>query len=151
MAAVRGLSKWVMGIGARPRTTWRRGRPSGIPYGKVGVPYPGLCIPQASLNMAEAIRLPTYDGFGRLARTYRGRTAVGVDGVHTRLFGLILRMLFEVLMVLWKALLLIGHTPFAIAAIIMALIPKDTGGERPVAVLASTVRLITRYTMAEED
>ena len=48
-------------------------------------------------------------------------------------------------MVIWRAMLLRGHTPAAIASIVMALIPKEEGGERPVAVLASTVRMFTRW------
>eukprot|EP00973_Karenia_brevis_P004396 602289-Karenia_brevis.AAC.1 len=45
---------------------------------------------------------------------------------------------------LWKAILLRGRPPQLIAIIIFALIPKNVG-DRPVAIFASFLRLLTRW------
>ena len=47
------------------------------PIWKVDDAYPKLEIPSASLDMVAAIPMPSYEQFGRLARSYRASTAVG--------------------------------------------------------------------------
>ncbi len=87
---------------------------------------------------------PTPAAQRKAAATFKERTGIGVDGVAPRHYGWLSDTLLARLGELMAALMTAGIWPRQVSAAILHLIPKATGGRRPIGVLASFVRLWER-------
>ena len=77
----------------------------------------------------------------RNAQRFSGRTAVSVDGFAMRHFALLSDPALEVLAVLLEAVEKAGHLPRQVELVMIALLPKASGGWRPIGLFPGIYRL----------
>ena len=78
------------------------------------------------------------------AKTYRERTGLGVESFHPRWFGWLSDALLDALAALLMALEAKGYWPEQVRTILVAQIPKASGGRRPIGLLPGLVRIWER-------
>jgi hypothetical protein len=88
---------------------------------------------------------PPVVGIKQLARTYRWNTSVGVDHWPPRMIGLIDDWLLQVLCHLIRLLVITARTPRHFHQLLVHLIPKTDGGDRPIGVYPTIIRIISRW------
>ena len=91
--------------------------------------------------------LPTADELRGLLRSYRWRTAVGADHWQPRSLELLPDSALLSLMELCRFMLLSGCIPRQFALLLVVLIPKPEGGERPIGIFPSVLRIVDRRFM----
>ena len=89
--------------------------------------------------------MPSVEQFRVLVRSYRWNTAVGADHWQPRVLGLLPDYLIQSLLDLAKFMLLSGRMPHQIALLIVVLIPKSEGGQRPIGIFPTVLRLVDRW------
>ena len=114
------------------------------PLWKTDDPMPVVELPTVSPEQVMALQWPTPEQFRKLVGTYADRTAVGVDFLHPKHYGMLCDEAILALVAIWRTMLLLGHVPLALQLILVALIPKEVG-DRPIAIFASCIRLLTRW------
>ena len=108
------------------------------------IPLPVLHTPLE----VPAYLVPSVQGIRGAAMSLPSRTSVGVDAVHPRSFAQLPDAALEALRTLWKGMLSVSAVPLSARGLMVALIPKpnatDPGYRRPIGVLASIVRVLTK-------
>ena len=79
-----------------------------------------------------------------VSNSFRALTAVGSDSIHPRQLAWLSDAVLAALIGLWTAMLRTGLTPGHAAITLIILLPKVGGGDRPVAILATVVRALSR-------
>ena len=95
----------------------------------------------ADLVGEEALARPTAAELRRCATKFKEYTAIGWDSLAPRWIGWLSNELLEVIIDFIEKLEVEGCWPGCISKIIVHLIPKASGGRRPIGVLATFVRL----------
>ena len=101
----------------------------------------------------QEVPLPDYDQFLALPLRFSTSTTVGVCGIHPRHASFASRRAYAVLMKIWTAILRFGFFPTQIESLLVSLIPKCIGGDRPVGLFPTLIRWLTkwvRYTVGEK-
>ena len=91
------------------------------------------------------IVFPDYCQFQKLALTFPEKTAVRICGFHPRHFGLASYSAYLAVCRLWRAFLELALFPRQLSLLLIALLPKITGGDRPVGLFPSPIRLLGRW------
>ena len=86
--------------------------------------------------------LPDPEEFRGLIRSYRWSTAIGADHWAPRSLGMLTDHLIQVLMELCAAMILNGAVPSQFSLLLVVLIPKTEGGERPIGIFPTISRLL---------
>ena len=116
--------------------------------------WEALWCPQDLINSHAAlpaqlralpVPLPTADELRGLLRSYRWRTAVGADHWQPRSLELLPDSALSSLMELCRFMLLTGCIPKQFALLLVVLIPKPEGGERPIGIFPSVLRIVDRW------
>ncbi len=100
------------------------------------------------LREEDFLPKPTVHDLRRGANGFKENTGVGLDFVPPRLYGWLSDQLLENIATLMYLAERSGGWPQALAVLLMHLIPKATGGHRPIALLASILRLWENDTCA---
>ena len=166
----RQFDRWLKGLTAGDGSVyrWLRGQQpqTVVPCNGRGVP---LCYAEAldlragqftdvwksdgldpdSIQWPEPLRhvdsLPSPDELRDTAVTFPCSTAYGVDAVHPRQLALLSDALLWKLLAIWLAMLRSGHVPRCVAFVVISLLPKPAGGDRPVGLFASVVRVVDPF------
>ena len=101
--------------------------------------------PHFSEEDLAMITLPTYVQFMLLCRTFKITTGIGCCGFHPRHYGLITEELYASLLLIWLAMLRMGAAPEIIELLIVLLLPKATGGDRPIGLFPTCIRVLNRW------
>ena len=98
------------------------------------------------LGLADHEQLPPIAGeqLREAADTYKEHTGRGCDAFHPKWFAWLSDELLAAFALLLMSLEKLGVWPSQISAILIALIPKNSGGTRPIGLLAALVRLWER-------
>ena len=78
------------------------------------------------------------------AATFKVRTAIGSDDLHPRHLAVLGDETLEVLISLWKAMVCTARVPECISLTLVALLPKQGGGDRPVGIMPTICRVLHR-------
>ena len=89
--------------------------------------------------------MPAVEDVRQCAATFKGDTALGVDSLSPRHIGLLSDMAIQALIRLWMTVVDSGCIPKQLAALIVVMLPKPVGGERPIALFPGALRLLTRW------
>ena len=88
----------------------------------------------------------TVEQFRSLCASFSpSRLGVGCCGFHPRQFRLLSDAAIAAIIALWGAMLRVGAVPKAIRLLNILLIAKAVGGVRPIALIASVVRILNRW------
>eukprot|EP00973_Karenia_brevis_P065411 9087535-Karenia_brevis.AAC.1 len=79
-----------------------------------------------------------------VALGYKTKTALGTDWVHPRHYGMLSDDTLWAMLVLCRVMLMLGFIPAALAYLLIALIPKASGGERPIGIFPSFLRIMSK-------
>lgn len=79
-----------------------------------------------------------------LSKTYKANTAIGSDWLHPRHFALLSDASLEAFLVMARVLLILGRLPELLQLLLVALIPKPTGGDRPIGIFPTCIRIISK-------
>ena len=101
--------------------------------------------PTFSQEMLDRIQMPSYPQFLRLCNSFPAKTATGICGLSPRHFAFISKQAFDALLLLWLGFLRLGVIPGSINVLIVRLLPKAAGGERPIGLFPSATRLLARW------
>ena len=82
--------------------------------------------------------------FRDAARTYKEFTGMGCDAFRPRWFAWLSSELLEAFALLLKSMERVGAWPTQLSAIVIAFVPKSSGGTLPIGLLAVLVRLWER-------
>jgi len=93
----------------------------------------------------DEIAMPTRHQYSRLCLSFPLRTGIGCCGYHPRHFDMTEETGYLTMIFVWKAILRLGLLPSQIRLLIMLLIPKDVGGDRPIGLFPSPIRLLSRW------
>ena len=104
--------------------------------GSCGAPWRG-----EDLTGEEALARPTVEELRRVAASFKKGTAQGWDSLAPRAIGWLSTELLEVIIDFFATLERVGTWPAGISKTIVHLIPKASGGRRPIGVLATFVRV----------
>ena len=108
-------------------------------------PVPGELLWWASLdsqaNKAEALGCVEPDAIRTASKRFRETTATSIDGLHVRHFSLLCDTGLRVLSVLFLAMEASGKIPAQVRALLVILLPKPTGGTRPIDLFPAVMRL----------
>ena len=88
---------------------------------------------------------PDYAQFQELSRTFSEKTAVGICGYRPRHFSLASYPAYLAVCKLWRAILELAMFPRQLSLSLIALLPKSAGGDRPISLLPSPIRLLGRW------
>ena len=91
-------------------------------------------------NDANEVLLPSYDEFVRMAPEYPLKTSVGVCGIHPRHAAMASRPAHAAICKIWRGILKLAVLPTQLAMLLIALIPKPAGGDRPVGLFPTVLR-----------
>ena len=83
----------------------------------------------------------TVEQFRKTARSFKRHTGVGVDWVSPHQFDWLSDDLIEALIKLWKKIEQKCRWPSQLTTALIHLIPKESGGRRPIAIIASLIRI----------
>ena len=89
--------------------------------------------------------LPSPEEFRGLIRSYRWSTAIGSDHWAPRTMGLLTDQLVKDLLDLCGVMVLHGIVPSQFSLLLVVLIPKMEGGERPIGIFPTILRLLDRW------
>ena len=89
--------------------------------------------------------LPSPDEFKECAKTFSVATAFGTEGLHPRQLALLSDRLVWQLVAIWRVMLRLGQVPDVLAFLIIRLIPKPVGGDRPIGLFVAVARVMHRY------
>ena len=94
----------------------------------------------------DELVMPDYDQFIVLARSFSpSRRGVGCCFFHPRHFAFLSKGGYEALVAIWRAMFWLGTPPHLLKMLIFVLIPKPAGGDRPIGLLPSLVRVLNRW------
>ena len=99
--------------------------------------------PSGPINR-EACELAEPHAIAAAALSFPAASGLAADGFHPRQFAMLSRDGLCTISLLFLAMESVGHLPEQIITIIFVLLPKLTGGVRPIALFASLYRLWTR-------
>jgi len=88
----------------------------------------------------------------KVTSTYKANTSVGTDFMHPRHFGFLSDHNIGAFIWVAKVMVTFGYTLDSICVLLISLIPKREGGERPIGIFPSFVRIISRiirYSMGD--
>ena len=105
---------------------------------KAGAPWRGA---QSHKEGWGRLRKITIAQFRRVARSFKSNTGVGIDGVSPHQFAWLSDDLVHCTLQLFEEIELECSWPEQIATAMIHLIPKEAGGRRPIAIIASLVRI----------
>ena len=92
----------------------------------------------------ENLKTPTVDQCRFFAAKYKANTAIGVDGIPPRLLALLSDGTIESFIHLACASVKHGLTPSQVRLLLVSLIPKKDGGDRPIGIFATFVNWISK-------
>ena len=96
---------------------------------------------EADLSGLEPLARPSAADLRRSARAFRANTALGCDSFVPRWFAWLSDELLESFIDFLTSIEALGCWPNDVATAIIHLIPKASGGSRPIGVLATVTRL----------
>ena len=113
-------------------------------WGELWLEKPACCFAtHPLLDCPLALPGLTPSQLRAVAKSFPHKTDVR-DGLHPRHFALFSDKLLEALALLFRYMEATGMCPLAVSSVIIALIPKPTGGVRPIGLLRSFVRIWER-------
>jgi len=101
--------------------------------------------PAFSQEELDMLVLPTYAQFIMLCMTFKSTTGIGCCGFHPRHFAFLSEEAYAILALIWLAMLRLGLTPQQIDLLIILLIPKEAGGDRPIGLFPTAIRVLNRW------
>ena len=104
---------------------------------------PSLSWPALPAELADEL-LPDLDDIRISAAKFPSRTALGADSTHPKHLGIVCDQGLMCLRQIWRLMLLNGTVPMQCAALLVVLLPKPTGGTRPIGLFPGVVRLFTK-------
>jgi len=93
----------------------------------------------------DPLRIPEVHEIRKCSRSFRIGTSHGSDVLHPRHFDLLSDSLIQAFIKLWTNILDLGALPDEIATILIKLIPKSSGADRPIGLFTSFVRIYMRW------
>ena len=99
----------------------------------------------------EAFPLVEPTAILKAALTFPAISGAAVDGFHPRQMAMLSEGGLQTIALLFRAMEKIGRLPEQLIFLLFVLIPKQAGGVRPIALMASLYRLWTRLRRAEAD
>eukprot|EP00973_Karenia_brevis_P017929 2463945-Karenia_brevis.AAC.1 len=96
------------------------------------------------VDLPPDIPMPDVDEARSLSRRFSVHTAIGVDWIHPRHLGLLDDGTLDALLALGRLLLCLGLMPDDLDLLLIALIPKRAGGDRPIGIFPSIIRLLSK-------
>ena len=99
----------------------------------------------AILEAKDMIQAPMHDELVLVGSTFSRFTAIGCDDVHPKHVTSMSSRGLACFAVLVHAMLRTGMIPKALELMMIALLPKPTGGTRPIGIFASCLRIIGRW------
>ena len=70
---------------------------------------------------------------------------MGVDAIAPRGIAILGDPALLALLAIWTAMMNLGAVPSQVALLVVVLIPKPTGGERPIGLFPTFTRVLTRW------
>jgi hypothetical protein len=94
---------------------------------------------------AVNLPLPDIDAVRRTAASFAAYTSSGSDHFHPRHLGLLSDGAVLAIIDIWRRMMSSCQVPGGADLLIVALIPKPLGGERPIGIFPSILRVLTRW------
>jgi len=99
----------------------------------------------AEAGSQALLRAPTTEEIRLVCSTFSRFTAIGTDNLHPRHIGNLSDDALQVLIVIMMTAINVGKLPSAIETILVVLLPKDSGGTRPIGIFTTIVRVFMRW------
>ena len=118
------------------------------PWKELWLPDGAEFLPLLQLPLEERALpgpLPDPEEFRGLIRSYRWSTAIGCDHWAPRSLAMLSDQLIKDLVELCAAMILHGVMPTQLSLLLVVLIPKTEGGERPIGIFPTVLRLLDRW------
>ena len=109
------------------------GSPAIIPWEELGI------------DQEEHLVSPSIEEIKHFSCKFPYNTALGCDGFHPRHLGQLTEAALLVLRMLYRGIARHRQLPVKLALLLIVLIPKPTGGDRPIGLFAGVVRVWTKY------
>ena len=101
-----------------------------------------LCWPR--VDDFNNLKIPTVDQCRSFSPRYKVSTAIGIDGIHPRILGLLSDGTIMAFINLACMSIRLGLVPSHVCLLLVSLIPKRDGGDRPIGVFPTFVRWISK-------
>ncbi len=118
------------------------------PWAELWTPNLDPFCPRDQLARADRrlpVPMPTVEQFRDFVRTYSWTTAVGADDWQPRCLGLFQDVLIERLINLMEVMVLTAVVPSHFALLVVVLIPIEGGGEQPIGISPTILKLIDTW------
>ena len=144
---------WVLGpaelhCARGPGSAEERLETKAAPWRRLWTPELAPFRPEAMLPRCERklpAPMPTVGQFRDLLRTYSWGTGVGADHWRPRTLALLSDSLVRRLIAIMELMFLGALIPSQMALLLVVLIPKASGGERPIGIFPTVLRLLDRW------
>ena len=92
------------------------------------------------------VPLPTLEQLRQVGSSFGQYTAIGRDCLHPKQIVSCSDGCLEACLALWALMFRLGRVPSNLALLVIALLPKPTGGTRPIGIFPSSIRMMARWT-----